>query len=397
MKTNGLCLGSGKARFAACFHDFNPRPGQPPRSDMKAIPMVRDYSQFLPPIAGEPSEQKMSPLQQLGWQAFFAQQIDADTLIKTPPARVVEVNRSGLYLRGEDLEITLPPRADTTVGDWFLIDQALPQNSVLLDRKSLVKRRAAGLERQVQLIAANIDTAFIVTSCNQDFNVARLERYLALTFEAGIAPVIVLTKSDLSSETADYIARASAISDRVDVLALDARGPEPAKKLAPWCGAGQTVAFLGSSGVGKSTLANALAGSQVMETGAVRADDAKGRHTTTRRQLLCLPNGCSILDTPGMRELQLTDTADGVSAVFADLSELAQQCRFSDCVHETEPGCAILEAVAAGDLDAARVARWRKLLAEDAFNTLSLSERRKKDKDFGKLVRSAVKSKAKRR
>jgi ribosome small subunit-dependent GTPase A len=172
--------------------------------------------------------------------------------------------------------------------------------------------------------------------------VARLERYVALAFEAGIDPVIVLTKADLTEDTAPYVEEARKVSDRVPVVALDARGEEPAEALADWCKPGRTVAFLGSSGVGKSTLTNALLGTQAIATQGIREDDARGRHTTTRRELHATPGGCLVLDTPGMRELQLTDAAAGIADVFEDIEALAASCRFTDCRHETEPGCAVL-------------------------------------------------------
>jgi ribosome biogenesis GTPase len=267
----------------------------------------------------------------------------------------------------------------------------------VLERKSLIRRRAPGTGREVQLIAANIDTVFVVTSCNQDFNVARLERYVALAFEAGIDPVIVLTKADLADDTEPYVEEARKVSDRVPVVALDARGEEPAEALADWCKPGRTVAFLGSSGVGKSTLTNALLGAQAIATQAIREDDARGRHTTTRRELHATPGGCVVLDTPGMRELQLTDAAAGIADVFEDIEALTARCRFTDCHHETEPGCAILAAIEDDSLDPARLARWRKLQAEDAFNSATLAERREKDRAFGKLVRSAINAKSDRK
>ncbi len=335
-------------------------------------------------------------IQQLGWRQFFAQQIGIDDMEMTPPVRVVEVRRSGLRVCGNEVELTVPPRADATVGDWLLLNAERPQDSTLLERTSLLKRRAPGSDRQVQLIAANIDTVFIVSSCNLDFNVARLERYLAMAFEAEITPVIVLTKLDLADDPDSYVTQARSISDAVEIVTLDARGDEPLEKLAPWCKAGETVAFLGSSGVGKSTLANALSGTDDIATQAIREDDARGRHTTTHRQLHQMPSGCLVLDTPGMREIQLADAMTGIGDVFADLSALAQNCRFRDCMHESEPGCAVLAAVEAGDFDAARIARWRKLLAEEAFNSASLAQRRAMDKNFGKAIKRVLKSKKQR-
>ena len=350
--------------------------------------MTRDYSAFLPAQSKAGGAQHTStPLQALGWQPFFAQQISVDALDETPPVRIVEEHRNALHIVGNGIDETIPPLPDASVGDWVLLNRQRPQSSQVLQRKSHIKRRAPGTDRQVQPIAANIDTIFIASSCNQDFNIARLERYVALAFEAEITPVIVLTKSDLIDDAQTYVHAAGAISELVAVVALDARGDQPRDKLADWCRPGQTVAFLGSSGVGKSTLTNALAGTQSIATQPIRDDDAKGRHTTSRRQLHFVPGGCLVLDTPGMRELQLTDIATGIDGVFADLHDLSAQCRFNDCRHISEPGCAVLEAIARGEIDEARLGRWRKLKAEEAFNSASLAERRSKDKAFGKMVR----------
>jgi ribosome biogenesis GTPase len=315
-------------------------------------------------------------LDDLGWQAFFADQTDAAEMAAAPPVRVVSVHRNSFAVLGAGVDMLVPAGPAVTVGDWMLLNRAQPSVSRVLARKSLIKRRAPGHDRTEQLIAANLDTAFIVTSCNQDFNVARLERYVALAFEAGVVPVIVLTKADLAGTPETYLAQARDVARDVAALSVDARATDAALALAPWCGAGQTVGFLGSSGVGKSTLVNALSGHQAAATRDIRADDAKGRHTTTRRQLHFLPGGAAVLDTPGMREVQLTDAAMGVAEVFADLTDLARTCHFNNCRHVAEPGCAVLAAIAAGNADPARVARWRKLLAEDAQNTDSLGHRR---------------------
>lgn len=358
--------------------------------------MTRDFSKFLPPDMGNTKPLPRPPLQVLGWQPFFAQQISVGTLQTTPPVRVMEVRRNALYVQGDGIDDTLPPRSDVTVGDWLLFDRETPATSAVLDRTSIIKRRAPGSDRQVQLIAANIDTAFVVTSCNQDFNVARLERYIALVLDAEITPVILLTKSDLVADAQHYVEQAQAISDLATVIALDARSDAPKSALADWCKPGRTVAFLGSSGVGKSTLTNALSGTDAIETQAIREQDARGRHTTTGRQLHIMPDGCLVLDTPGMRELQLTDAAAGIGDVFADLQDLGTQCRFNDCAHTVEPGCAILAALADGDIDAARLGRWRKLVAEEAFNSADLAQRKTKDKALGKLIHQMQKQNRKR-
>lgn len=360
--------------------------------------MTRDYSQFF---SSAPSASKTAPehppMARLGWQQFFLQQIDAGDLADTPPARVTEVHRNGLQVLGDGIDKRVPPVADATVGDWLLLDPDSPADSRILARKSLFKRRAAGTGRQVQLIAANIDTAFVVTSCNDDFNVARLERYVALAFEAGVAAVIVLTKPDLCTDPSRYLADAAAISDRVPAVLVNALDEDVAARFADWCSPGQTLAFLGSSGVGKSTLTNALCSDARAAVAGVRADDSKGRHTTTRRQLHFAAAGFAVLDTPGMRELQLTETGGGISEVFPEIAELVGQCRFNDCRHESEPGCAVRDGLETGKIDAARLTRWRKLDAEERHNNATLAERRASDKAFGKKVRAIMKQKGRPR
>lgn len=359
--------------------------------------MARDYSRFLPSSTGGPKLHTPTGLDRLGWSTFFSQQVSVDEMAATPPVRVISVERSGLGVEGTGIKTTLPPRDDVTVGDWLLHNALRPGASRLLVRKSLFRRRAAGTGREMQLVAANVDTVFVVTSCNRDFNVARLERYVALAFEAQVEPVIVATKADLADDPERFAEAAAEVSASVPVVVLDALGLEPREKLAPWCRAGRTVAFLGSSGVGKSTLVNALSGRATAATGGVREDDDRGRHTTTGRHLYVLPEGYAVLDTPGMRELQLTDAAEGIAEVFADLSDLAARCRFSDCRHENEPGCAVQAAIAAGEVDEARLRRWQKLQREEAFNSASLAERRERERSFGRMVRAIVKEKPAKR
>lgn len=337
----------------------------------------------------------MSLTEKLGWQPDrFANEVLAQDVANFSPVRVTEVHSNGVRVVGDhgvDQRVRLK-HEDATVGDWLLLDHNRPKHSVLLERKSLLKRKAPGKSRKTQLIAANIDTLFIVTSCNQDFNIARLERYVALALEAQVSPVIVVTKADLIDSHSEYIEEAqNAFQDRVPVVAMDARGDEPTEMLQQWCRTGQTVAFVGSSGVGKSTLTNALMGTSIAETKGIREDDDKGRHTTTGRHLH-ISNHCAIIDTPGMREIQLLDAATGVATVFEDLEQLAKACRFNDCRHDGEPGCAICEALDNGTIDQKRFKRWQKLATEDANNSATLAQRKSKDKALGKKIRQMQKS-----
>ncbi|SMX48030.1 ribosome small subunit-dependent GTPase A [Maliponia aquimaris] len=343
------------------------------------------------PPSSEDMPAPRSRLETLGWNAFFAGQVSAQELELTPPVRVTEVHRSGLRVLGDGIDTVVPPGPVATVGDWLLLNRVLPTSSRVLERKSLFQRRTPGKGRDLQLIAANVDTAFVVSSCNQDFNVARLERYVAMALEAGVPPVIVLTKVDLCPDPEPYLAQLAELSTLARIVPINARSEAPKAMLGEWCGAGQTVVFLGSSGVGKSTLVNALLGDPLVETAPIREDDARGRHTTTHRHLHFLPSGCAVLDTPGMRELQLAEAEDGIADTFADITALAGRCKFNDCAHESEPGCAIRAALDAGELDTARVARWRKLLDEEKFNTTSLAERKSSAKALRKTIRAVKK------
>lgn len=320
-----------------------------------------------------------APLARLGWSSYFDNQLapaDAD-LAKM---RIATVHRSRLTVEtGAGTErIGLPEGVSTmafAVGDWVLVDPATMVLVRRLERNTLLERRTEG-DRPRQLIAANVDTVFIVTSCNDDFNPARLERYLAMANEAGIVPVIVLTKIDMVADTAPYLSQTKALQRDLDVLLVNAKLPEAVQTLAPWCVLGQTVALVGSSGVGKSTLLNMLSAKspeEVQPTGPVRASDDKGRHTTTSRSLHAIVGGGWVIDTPGMRTVQVSDVSSGLDVLFAEIVALAHDCRFRDCTHAVEPGCAVQAAVAAGRLDKARLDRWSKLSSENSTNTRQLS------------------------
>ncbi len=341
----------------------------------------------------------MDTLQSLGWRPYFQSQLDIDN--ELTPARVLSVHRGRIEIAHENGYESIPLSGNSaifgiTVGDWVLVDLEGPVVRQRLDRSSLFQRKAPGSAGDVQSIAANVDNLFVVTSANRDFNIARLERYLAIAHDAGAFPVIVITKADTVDSVDEFVAAAAALSPGVLAEALDARNPQDVEVLRPWCESGQTVALLGSSGVGKSTLINTLAGTR-QETRAVREDDQRGRHTTTRRSMHRLPQGGWLIDTPGMRELQLFDVAEALDEVFSDVAGFAADCRFADCGHETEPGCAVRSAIDAGELDAKRLRRFRKLQSEDRRNTETLAERRSRDKNFGKMVKSILSDKQKER
>lgn len=250
----------------------------------------------------------------------------------------------------------------------------------------MFQRKAAGSALKRQLIASNIDSVFIVSSLNDDFSLNRIERYLAVANEAGVEPVIVLTKADLFSDPDDIREQVQKLDPLLNVYCVNALDAQNVSVLGNYCQRGKTIAFLGSSGVGKSTLVNSLLGQSEMDTGSIRKQDSKGRHTTTYRAIKWLPSGGLLMDTPGMRELQLSDVKDGIKLTFADIESLASQCRFSDCLHENEPSCAVREAVERGELSSRRLDNYHKLLREEAHNSASLAERRAKDRTFTKMV-----------
>lgn len=328
-------------------------------------------------------------LADLGWKPFFSTQVSPEEERLCQPVRVMALHRGLVTVAGDGLEGLIPSRLPGSrgaatrgaedrpaVGDWLLVERESHDPVRILTRASLFKRPTPGNERRLQLIAANVDTLFIVTSCNQDFNVPRLERYLVLAREAGVTPVIVLTKIDRAEDPERYRDEARALQPGLDVELVNGRDPLSVTRLAERCGLGETVALLGSSGVGKSTLINTLRGSDSIVTQAARDTDSKGRHTTTVREMHRLEGGGWLMDTPGMREFKIQDVETGLAEVFDDIVALTLECRFTNCSHEAEPECAIRAALAEGSLDRDRLERWRKLSAEDIDNTAGVAERR---------------------
>ena len=325
----------------------------------------------------------MMELSELGWNAFFENafgQWDGDGLV---PARVIREDREAYTLLSKTGELmgrvsgrfsheAVGAGSYPSVGDWVVVRPQPGERKAtihaVLPRRSCFSRQSAGGTSDEQVVAANIDTVFIVSALDggRAFNARRIERYLTLAWESGASPVLVLNKVDVCPDVAGFVAEAEAVAIGVPVHPVSALQGTGIDELRAYLPEGQTGALLGSSGVGKSALMNALLGYERQVTGEVRADDMRGRHTTVHRELVVLPTGGMVIDTPGMRELRLVGDESSVSGTFGDVEELAASCRYRDCTHQEESGCAIQQAIADGELDAARYDSYLRLQREMA-------------------------------
>ena len=353
-------------------------------------------------------------LEELGWspalEAAFREHAEAGL----QPARIAVAYGATFRVVGPDrdelADIAGRMRHEATgrrdlpaVGDWVALTPTTIKGGrstiqAVLPRRSVFSRKVAGEETAEQIVATNVDTAFLVTALDRDFNLRRLERYLAMTWESGARPVILLNKADLGDDVDTRRLEADRVALGVPVHVVSARANTGLDALVPYLLPGQTIAVLGSSGVGKSTLINRLLGEERLATREVRDSDHRGRHTTTHRELVPLPGGALLIDTPGMRELQLWTAEAGVSEAFDDIARLAAGCNFADCQHDTEPRCAVKAAVEEGTLPAARLENFHKLQREQAHlerrqDALSQQTEKKKLRTIMRSVRKHTQSK----
>ncbi|BCD17144.1 ribosome small subunit-dependent GTPase A [Bacillus cereus] len=317
-------------------------------------------------------------LESFGWDSFFEEQavenFEVGRILLEHKHIYRIICNDGEYmaeLSGKFRHEAVTKGDYPAVGDWVYIKKIENEKKAIIHRifprRSSFSRQEAGTRTEEQVIAANVDYLFLVNALNHDFNVRRIERYLLLAYESGAMPVIVLTKSSLCEDVEQKIVETEAVAIGVPIFVVDSLEHTGIESLQQFVTSGKTIALVGSSGVGKSTLLNALIGIEVAKTGDIREEDSKGRHTTTHRELFRLPSGSLVIDTPGMRELQLWEGSDAIQTTFSDIEELAKTCRFRDCKHENEPGCAVHKAIDNGIITINRLQSYKKLQRELAY------------------------------
>lgn len=330
--------------------------------------------------------------QQFGWSPFFQQQLTDEELRTCRPGRIAQVHRTHSIVWTSDGPVKIVTGLfknpnDVAVGDWLLLPQDSERPKRVLERYTQLVRQSSAATGERQLIACNLDTLFIVTSCNQEFNESRIERYLALAVDAKIQPVIVLTKIDTVGDHSAFRDALVELNPSVPVLCVNAKNRAQVEPMRNWCQGGQTAALVGSSGVGKSTLTNSLSEAR-QKTSSIRHSDGKGRHTTTYRSLHQLRESGLLIDTPGIRELQLSDCEEGIQGTFDDIEQLACSCKFRSCGHDNEPGCAIQTAISSGELAPRRWQSYLRLRDEQLQNTLKAERRLDRQKKTGHSKKS---------
>ncbi len=351
-------------------------------------------------------------LESIGYNRQLAEALEELELQDAQSGRVVRQSAYSYRIQCENGEMAAEPTGKVkaadlpAVGDWVAVRPPATGEMgtilAILPRKSAFSRKSAGKTVNEQVVAANIDEVLIVTDLDQDFNLRRIERYITLVYNSGAGPVVVLNKTDLAADVETFITRTQAVSPGIPVYAVSAEENHGIEQLEVHLGYGKTVAFLGSSGVGKSTIINRLLGEDRMEVGEVRKADGKGRHTTTHRELVKLPGGGAVIDNPGMREIQVWGDEGGLADAFPEIDDLAAACRFRDCRHDSEGGCAVREVLDSGRLDTARFDSYMKLRAE--FENLERRrsqhgrmEEKREGKRFAKRVREVNRHSPKRR
>lgn len=350
----------------------------------------------------------MQLLEKIGFNKFFQDQVDSRRIKDFKIARVITVNKNSFIvsdgekdifaeLTGKFLFNSDSPLDYPTVGDWAYIqlfdDDSFAVIHELFSRKSLLKRKTPGKKIEYQLIAANVDTALVMQSVDNNFNIRRLERYLVMVYESNIKPIVLLSKCDLISidETKIKEAEIHKVMQDIPIVAFSNYNAVDTENVKQLLNAGETYCLLGSSGVGKTTLLNNLIHEDLYKTQAIREKDGRGRHTTSRRELIVLENGAMVVDNPGMRELGIIESDFGLSSIFIEIVDLTSQCRFTDCSHTHEQDCAVLNGIESGLITKERYNNYLKMLKEAEYHEMSYVERRKKDKSFGKFVHSVMK------